>query len=400
MAVARFDGTSGPDQAAVYPSPSARLAAFIAALGRGTAWDGWLFADRGGLKALPPGAAIRTLAEADPALSLAAWCNLPSADRVIAARTLQPIDAIRTLAALCSASPGEASHAALAALLQNQPEDGLTGAAGRLLRIFAVFDPGEGLPFASLAAADALIEQLGELSEDSLEALRSGATGAFVAAAITLDPAQRALLAALPEPERRKLAERVSQPDDHALPAWSAHAGLLMLVPWIGLPDGLNPDGAAQLLHLVLASVAGPQRSDAVLADEALLRALPVDPRCDRAALAQRLAEALALHGPDPDPWFELPGIWRDWPGASSLGGLARAALTGYCARLVGFDGSSPAFLVENLLGGGGIIDCGPDFVRATLDRPRLDVLLSISGLASRTSELPDGRLLVLERGP
>jgi hypothetical protein len=114
---------------------------------------------------------------------------------------------------------------------------------------------------------------------------------------------------------------------------------------------------------------------------------------------------------------------WRALPGQAAAGSeakpsalprslvpgrVARAALDRLAGRLLrslaeglpGFAGASPAFLRSNLLGSGGCALLGRQAVQVRLNRPPLDVLLGMSGLADREVRLADGRRLVLERRP
>src|SRR5690606_32100209 len=84
----------------------------------------------------------------------------------------------------------------------------------------------------------------------------------------------------------------------------------------------------------------------------------------------------------------------------AALGSIAARLLLGLAQRLPGFAGASPGFLRDNLLGAGGSALIGREQIRVRLERPPLDVLLGMSGLADRETRLADGRLLILERSP
>jgi hypothetical protein len=94
-----------------------------------------------------------------------------------------------------------------------------------------------------------------------------------------------------------------------------------------------------------------------------------------------------------------LPTAFSRFPRHSRLAkeyGLA--ALDDFARRLPGIGSASLPFLRTNLLQVGARVVASEDGVHAMLDRPPLDVLLSITGLADRTISLADGRLLTLER--
>jgi hypothetical protein len=85
---------------------------------------------------------------------------------------------------------------------------------------------------------------------------------------------------------------------------------------------------------------------------------------------------------------------------AALLQALAIAALGNFKRRLTGFAAASFAFLLDNMLDVGARVTIDHTAVKIVLDRPKLDVLLSISGIANRTIPLSDGRILTIERAP
>ena len=93
-----------------------------------------------------------------------------------------------------------------------------------------------------------------------------------------------------------------------------------------------------------------------------------------------------------------LPAGLGGRPARAATARLARAALCDFARRLPGFATASAPFLRANLLGAGAAVRIDGDALQLRLDRPPLDVLLSITGLAGPELALPDGRRLRLER--
>src|SRR5690606_12406146 len=84
----------------------------------------------------------------------------------------------------------------------------------------------------------------------------------------------------------------------------------------------------------------------------------------------------------------------------AALGSIAARLLLGLAQRLPGFAGASSGFLRDNLLCAGGSALIGREQIRIRLERPPLDAVLGMGGLADRKTRLADGRLLILERSP
>ena len=91
-------------------------------------------------------------------------------------------------------------------------------------------------------------------------------------------------------------------------------------------------------------------------------------------------------------------GVVRLAEAQQGLSRCASGALGRLAASLPGFADSTADFLRANLLGSGGVARLDKERVHVRLRRPPLDVLLGMTGLAERSLELPDGRMLTLER--
>ena len=120
-------------------------------------------------------------------------------------------------------------------------------------------------------------------------------------------------------------------------------------------------------------------------------------------ALTPADIDALAAMGIRPSRtdgrWLATPAAMRDRPRVrAAVQGLANAALRDLTNRLPGFSEASAPFIWRNLLNVGATITVEGEGLRATLERPPLDVLLAMSGLADRAMLLADGRELQLER--
>lgn len=223
--------------------------------------------------------------------------------------------------------------------------------------------------------------------------------------------ARLAPIFAAPAAARRRLAARLaragrSHADAGPERAFTRWGGLLLL------SDHLPPGCAGLPALLALAACAGPANMPEAIGDPTLRDALGLPPRPapdEVRAWALGLEEddlrRLTAAGRRPSladaRWLATPAALRGRPQArGAVQGLANAALHALTVLLPGFAQSSPGFLWRNLLDIGAWIAPEPGGLRAVLQRPPLDVLLAISGLADRVVTLADGRLLRLERGP
>ncbi|MEF7616363.1 hypothetical protein V4F39_20780 [Aquincola sp. MAHUQ-54] len=179
IAAAIEDG--GPD-VMCFEDRSAYRAAFAVALAAGDAHRRWAFADFDGLAPLPPGAALRTLFEAEPA---GAWLLLARLAREDAALALLgEADALRVIDVLLAAAPPGG-------------DDAPAGAAGR------------GAPGAPAHPAAALLAALARLAAEN-DAPPIGRCAAALAQAIEALERPGSHVAAAPlQRVRGRLAERL-----------------------------------------------------------------------------------------------------------------------------------------------------------------------------------------------
>jgi hypothetical protein len=255
---------------------------------------------------------------------------------------------------------------------------------------------------------------MAEANADLLaQAIAAGSARTIQALLPDAAPADIARLVLVAEPERQRIAAQIHHANRSTasqISAYTRFGGLLMLwphlpeVPASALPDG--PGEPSGLLALfALASLAGQADSGWMIDEPVLRAAFRVEPRADRATLAGWLGEIDV-------PRLAHGGIIRSRASEAALPapfrkhrrqhrwtvGLGMAAASDFARRLPGFAGSTLPFLRANLFGGGAQVTVSDGGVRAIVDRPPLDVLLGISGLADREVSLPDGRTLVLER--
>lgn len=408
------------ESVAVFASAGVRLAAFVAALTRGEAWDRWWFADFDGMRHLPVSSAIRAALLRDPATG---WEAL---------RALEPVELGRVTAAL-SAIDAELALDGLAPALEETDDPEIWAEAFEQPVVFvpearrtpfpatlhdlAIFARARGRPLPRSAVAALLLRALLFGSDAApagvAAAIRSGAAGRLAAFVPAAPLESIARIAVLPPLLRARIAEaveasvaadaRVAIP----VPGYTRFGGILLLWPHLpefdaeALPDG--PGDKAGLLALIaLSALFGPAGSRDALADPVLRSAFGVEPRADLIALAEWLdgvapsampAAALSSREAGLPPAFRART--RQVRAAKALG---LAALADFARRLPGFAAASLPFLRTNLLGVGARVFADEETVRAVLDRPPLDVLLGISGLGDRSVDVAGGRRLELER--
>ena len=385
-----------------FASPADRTAAFLAALAEGRDRGAWWFRSFEGVRLLPCSAAVRTVLLRDPASIPTVLARLDPAVRGRLAAALTDADAgllLDTLAALPSPPVGEAGWALLAAALRRCAARAPLPRALEALMMLAAnsASPGAGGEVAAAARAAALF-------------LAEAPDGRSAPARRARDPGKAkaklpaALRAALDVPERDKA------PDAAAAPLFSPLGGYALLLPALleldlaaltaGWPEppGAAPVPALQLL--ILAAAAGDRH---LLGDPYWRLLLGLPERLAVADLADWLDALPPVRRAGPFP----PGVDRAVALPSGLGGrgarraiagLARRTLVRFAGRLPGFASASAAFLRANFLGAGATVRESEGMLVVRLDRPPLDVLLSMTGAAERDLVLWDGRLLRLER--
>ena len=408
MAIARLSAAPA-EHVVVFPTRAAFLAAFVRAVARGEAWDRWWFKRFDGLKFLPTSAALRTALADDPEQGLAALAALAEGDRMEVLRALEPSDARRLLDA-CPADGSPALAAALvvvATVMPPQPQR--SGAHASLALVAGAVAAGSSVPVGTLVRAAELLSQLQALEPEVAKAvaalLAEGRISGLPGVLAFSDVARLAPLFAAPTGVRRALAARLaSAPAETLTRRFTRFGGLILLAQHL-------PRACAALPALLaLAACAGPANVLEAIADPVLRDLLCLPPVVEAGELEAwldeldpRAVEALADGGIAPSRadgrWLATPAALRDRPRVrGAVQALANAALRDLAIRLPGFSQASAPFLWRNLLNVGATITPTGEGLRATLERPPLDVLLAMSGLADRTMVLADGRALQLER--
>ena len=401
-----------------FDSAAGHAAAFLAALVDGAAWDQWWFAGFAGVRALPLPAAIRTVLLRDARIALAVLAALPAAVRGRVLAALGAAEARHVVEALRAGEPPEPPEAAWLPVIAALGAAEAEAEAFATLALAAAAGPVPG----GLRVAEWLVRLVAWMDAAPAAAQAWLATGAIPAG---VDIRTARLLAATPAAARLALAaHRQALPTGRPDRAVALHVplgGYALLCPglfdwaveaevaaWPGL-DGA--DAATLLRRLTLAACAGPARAGALWRDDGFRALFGVAPRADEADLhawsrrvgPARWARLAAPSGMDAAPPEEVGLPAPMLPGRIARAAVARCAagiLAGFAQRLPGFAGASPAFLHANLLGRGATFLLAPDGIRVRLERPPLDVLLSITGLGDRRARLPDGRALILERAP
>jgi hypothetical protein len=409
------------ESVAIFASAGARVAALVTALARGDAWGRWWFADFDGLRHLPVSSAIRAALLRDPVAGWEALCALESAELVRVTATLSTIDAELALEGLApvltEADDPEVWVEAFA--LPSIPVPALvqTRQASALLHDLAVLarDRPEPLPRSAIAALRlrALLASGEATLAEVAATIRAGAARRLAMLAPTAPLGDIARLVALAPQARARIAEAleaglaVDKRAELPAPGYTRFGGILLLWPHLpafdpeALPEG--PGERAGLLALIaLAALFGSAGSRDALADPVLRTAFGVDPRADTIALAEWLGSIPASAIPTPTISSRATGLppafrarTRQVRGTKALG---LAAVADFARRLPGFAAASLPFLRLNLLGIGARVLVEEETVHAVLDRPPLDVLLGISGLADRSVLVGGGRRLDLER--
>lgn len=406
-ALARLSEASPCDTVVAFRSPAARLAAFVVAAARGDAWGKWWFSDLDHLKLLPVSSAIRVALGRDPAIGLEALATLAGPDRAAVCGMLSQIEAGQLLDDFESILSEDDSEdvwvhpCALAILAHDWPA--MTVVLHQLATLAGELEapPSRGALRAFLAIADLR---------------RSGGVPALVAAMRTglvatrdLQPVTIAAIANLRPGTRGRLADALmaATPDAPARAERTRFGGILLLwahlprLPLDPLPDGPGP-GASLLGLLALSALFGADEAGIAIDDPVLRQLLGIDPRATLDDLAGWLDQIAPRLLPAPGRKLQgsrLPAIFSTCPEQGRrVREMGLIALEDFARRLPRLSAASLAFLRDNVFDIGARVTVDEAGARAVLDRPPLDVLLSISGLADRAVALPCGRMLTLER--
>lgn len=434
-------GDAATDNVVGFPDQAGYVAALVEALASGRTGGCWWLRDADGLRMLPPAMAVRTALLADPAIGEAALLRLPPARQAAVLAVLGGREAARVMEGLAAAAAVAASAEAAAVVVADCLAAAATAAMpppvlplALYLRAVAVAGGGPALA-AAVRVAAALADAMAVVTPNALpEAIRAamglGGEAARRALAESLGvPASALAVAAktgaLPGAAARALAERRTERAAGTLgdaPQATRFAGLLLLVPGLefdtiaervaALADA---DTMALIGFAALGLCAGRRHFPAWLREPVWRALFGLDPNEAAASLADRLGaipqpawHSLAAFGVTPgtqrEARFLLPrrprsGGW-DRSAVRSLAMLANGIAARFAARLIGLRTASAPFLWDNLLGAGGVFEQGPDGWEARLNRPPLDVLVSLSRLTEGSVRLPRGTVRVSRAAP
>jgi hypothetical protein len=398
-----------------FDSPAAQLAAFVRIRAAGQPCDSWWLAGFDGLSALPQSSAIRAALLRDPATGLAALALMPAMDRIRPLAVLSAADTCLLLDTF-AATPGEIDEEHLWRVIFALPRAPLFLSLDQAM-IHALAELAGSLAPATAGGSALPILGLKIRAERSSArpAISAAVAGGAAEQLQTLlgDAPREALarLAMLPAPARAAMARGMAASPDAAneiRSGFTPFGGILMLFPHLPPLAGARlantigePEGVAALLGL--ASLWGRAGAARAIDDPMLRATFGVDRRAGLDAFAHWMRASRLPDRPAPpvsagdDAGLPAP-LGRQRRPAAALVAIGRDALATFARKLPGFSASSLRYLHANLLDVGAQVTEEGETVRAVLERPPLDVLLSISGLADRTAPLAGGRTLVLER--
>lgn len=440
---AAVDGPPSGDGVRLFANRTDQLAAFLADVADGRAWDRGHYDAFDGLRVLPVQATIREALERDPETARAALAQLARErrlERVLAA--LGERGAERVAATL--ARGGIATAAAVEAVLAVWPEilePGRTPAAADALRLPAAAttsstDPASvaeaarllvalaaAAPAGEAEQAAALLRELArrdpQLAEQVEEVVGSRpAPGAFVGTAyagvflllqglLDLD-ADRVLAALAPDeqpiaPLRLALLARcLGARSATADPGVRLAAGAEEEPETEPVDDGCGPAqrlllerlarlGRAEGRSLLLERIADEGRRFVLVRDaerDVWLALLDADGGDEAAAAeAVRLVTEVFERKPKEVGWSPEAPVLDGSAGTLTL--LARAVLRELAVRLPGLERSTAAYLRENFLVGPGLIRVDGDVLEVQLPPTPLRIVLQLAGVHGRTLAVP-----------
>ena len=392
---------AGRDAIPRFASRAALTAAFLAALAEGRGLDGWWFRSFDGVRLLAPSAAARTILLRDPPGMAAVFAALDPAARARLAGLLRESDAallLDALAALPCAQAEDRDWLPLATALR--------GAAARtpLARALEALMSLAAGPCADIAGGTAAAARAASLL---LSASRSDAPRPGGRARRAPDPSGHPL----PEALRAALSGRDGpSPASAGAPLFSPLGGYALLLPSLieldmaafakGWPDigGVEPDAGFSS-----SSSPRPRATGACSRTPSGAGCSP----CRRGSCRPTSPTGSNSVPPAPPPVRDLAAPYRRVALPAGLGSprvrravatLARHTLARFAGRLPGFASASAPFLRTNLLGSGATLSGEAEITHVRLERPPLDVLLSITGAGDRELSFSDGRIVHLER--
>jgi hypothetical protein len=420
---ARASGTGG----VFFPDRAAFNAAYIAARLDGNAHSRWWFRSFNGLTALSQSAMLRTLLQRDPAI---AWQTLVACAPAVRTRLwlqLSGDNAAQILRDLEPQSPAEsdgppdggawervAGHL-IAFVLQGLPPP--VAILATVVELAANADGDAART--SLALAGPLAPIMGLITDDARNIPAVDSQMDRHADHWTVRARVRGMPAGLIAALSAAMNSQASSDARPAISSWrhSSLAGYALLLPLIDsdLPQFVNDwpavesclPASAMLCLLVLAAC---EDDNGLWRDSVWRDAVGVSGSVSAADIA-RWVEIVG-----PDEWSRLASLFSDSEAVdashaslpaelipregaqTAFAAWAQSLMRRFASSLPGFAEASPAFLRANLMGAGGVAQCLPDRMHFRLNRPPLDILLGMTGLADRHCLLSDGRTLILER--
>ena len=382
--------------AVTYADEAALLADWLAARLAGRVAHHGRFRRFRGLEHLPPGQALQTFLSRAPETAWSRLVAVPEGTLTRLWPVLDAADAERILAlaaTLPDGAPQADDWAVLAKALTQTP--GLppaTAAMSASVRTMATLRRCEAwIAAAALPAAQTLAQQASAATQRSSTPQPHKAT--------PQNPARRGATAPdVPNDLARALTEQGKASAGRIAPEttpidtpFAGYAIFLAFPAFTTLahatlpPPARNVHAHNALALCLLDTLAGANALR--LIDDPGWRTLLDVPKHLRSADLERWADAQT-------------DLWRALTPSSqkTRHAVSDALLHSLAQRLPGFGKASAAFLRANVLNAGGTIDARTEPVRITLNRPPLDIVLAMSGLADREVLLPDGRVAMVER--
>jgi len=411
-------GSVDGDGVGCYASHAIYLAALLEALAEGRAAGRWWLRDAEGLRFLSRSQAIRTAVLAEPRVGLKALASLSPLRRMSVLGALTTAEADRIVDELGRADRGSASLEQCAEAVAEAAAE-LPQAASALAIFVGAFARKPVLAGASLAAAARLwVELGGELDHDA----RDGAAGALSSPAQQLDAAASSVPAADAQRILAAAARRNRPAGPDPAYRFTPFGGLLLLLPELEFaniasivatwPDA-PADAAALVGHAALGLCAGRRRFAEYLGDGLWRELFGLDARASASAMSARLGAIPADRWADFAPQLEplrrggdarfllAPrSLVGSRAAARALAGLARAASARFARRLPGFRDASAPFLWTNLLATTAALERRPGGWSGRLNRPPLDVVLSLARIAEGSVVAPSGARVDFGRVP
>jgi hypothetical protein len=443
IADALFTAQKDGERVLSYPDRAHFLAAFLQELAQGRAWQRWWFRSFDGLKPLSCSAAIRTAVLADPGGGLEALLTMSSSDAAAVLAALTAGDAATVLDGLAGLGPANIPIEAAIAIVADTdvsviPFFPIAAPAAQALAIFLeaarrhrdhVGPLLAQIALAIVALDHVLATQRTKAVREILPSLKGEAPTPQLSMLDARLVARVAPLLTLPAAARRAVLDGAAvrrgittKPVARTSRRYTPFGGLFLLLPSLpsekiaaaiaGASSAEDVPLDRVIGALVIAACAGRERVLHVLADPVWRDLFALPNRVGVADLADRLTGLAASVWPllnalgealetRQDARFLLPPrlVVGSSGGVRVIAGLARGVLSHFARRLPGgFARSSAVFLWRNLLSVSAAVDETPHGLSVVLNRPPLDVLLALSGVADADIWGPQGVRLCLRR--